>query len=175
MSFAALTSAHSVGSRKAALLVRSMNRADQVWLMSQLNDAQQTLLTTLQAELDAMGVTPALLSSDPRSVVKGVMSISGLTESAAPAVTDEDVLMALSHADVVALAHAFRHEPPGLVSRGLQLRDWPWRHRFLSELQLVSPGGGADRFDPPPWGREKDRAFDRALMRQMRLVCEDGA
>lgn len=30
-----------------------------------------------------------------------------------------------------------------------------------------------DRFEPHPWSREKDRAFDRALMHQMRLVCED--
>lgn len=172
MSFASLTSTHAVGPRQAALMIRAMSHQDQVWLMSQLSDAQKSLITTLQTELDALGVAPSILSAELGSGLLNAADTSGLNDPEALETPDEAFLMALNDSDVASLVQACLHEPPSLVMQSLRLRDWPWRQRFMTQWQLTMPGADMDRLDPMPWHRQEDRAFERSLMHQLRRVCE---
>lgn len=111
------------GVRQAALLLHGMAAVDRTWLLDQLPAEQQTVLSTLLAELAELGV-PAESAFVRQAVVEC---------EPAPART----LNCLSAQQIAALAQWLHPEPPMLVAQLLAAGPWPWEADLLSALDAV--------------------------------------
>jgi len=184
MTFSEFTSP-SLGNsaRHSALLLHAMSLSDRKWVLSRLPLYQQKELTTLVAELEALGISPDasvlsevlsdsvpspdLLSPDQQEAF-GATHLSPLR----PVLSDADFLMALDDVDLNALAKSWRSEPPGLVAMAIGLKNWPWKRKVLVHLPALPRRRVEDLLEVNRVQPDSDTALSRALMSQMRACCE---
>lgn len=108
------------GVRQAALLLHGMAPTDRTWVLDQLPQAQQELLSSLLAELAELGI-PA----DPYFVREAVV---------APTSPTAKPLHHLETWQLRVVADVVRHEPPTLVARLLVADSWPWSAQLLAGM-----------------------------------------
>ena len=104
--------------RESALLLHGLSRADQRWILSQLDQASARTLRTHLRELRELGI-PA----DPALAPSSAASSAGAPDSSADAVR-------LERASAASLQLALAGEPAWMVAQLLALRAWPWRTAF---------------------------------------------
>lgn len=117
--------------RKAALLLHGLSEPDRAWLLAQLPAPQRALLERLLEELQALGI-PADGELVAEAVARSAPAAAGRAGS--PADGPEQRIAELERASPARLVKLLSGEPPGVVARLLQLREWPWRAELLRQL-----------------------------------------
>lgn len=130
--------------RRAALLLHALPAADQRWLLKRLPEASRSSVLPLLAELRDLGM--------PRVPVEAVLGGSADSPS---------VEAALDHLRPQQVVEALAGEPPVLVARVLQMRQWPWTDTVVK--RLASPVKGRSAGEVPPAGPSLQEALTRAL------------
>lgn len=118
--------------RKAALMLHSMARSDQEWVLDRLDQERRTTVVGLLNELSDLGIP-----SDT-AFVKEVLQVNQSELKLYPLNPTKDVgamVERLSQADSCTIFQTLVHEPVGLIARFLSYCDWPWKNEVMFRFQ----------------------------------------
>jgi len=168
--------------RRAAVVAHALSPQDRDWLFSKLPAMEQAQLKGLLTELEQLGI-PAdrrLLVQALEPVQSKRMGEPALATPVSPAapVSDLDFFIHFDPLYETALSAALRAEPALLIVRFLRIRSWPWNQRVLASLPALLRrqvddvlSDLSEGVDAAPFGK----SLEAALLRAMRLRCEQGA
>ncbi|TAK83707.1 MAG: hypothetical protein EPO12_05445 [Aquabacterium sp.] len=105
------------GIKRAALLVHSLDPADQAWMLARLPAAGRPEVEAALGELQSLGIPP-----DPS--LAGALPLAPTREQVAQ---DSAASKALRRADAASVLQALRGQAPQAVAALLSLQAWPWR------------------------------------------------
>lgn len=106
------------GHRQSALLLHSLGKTDQSWILAQLGQADAHILSGYLSELKELGI-PA----DPALAARNGRGIAAHGSAAA-----------IHRASAAAMHLLLADEPAWMVGHLLALGQWPWREAFLDTL-----------------------------------------
>ncbi|MEN9864922.1 MAG: hypothetical protein RL748_512 [Pseudomonadota bacterium] len=115
------------GHRRTAVVLHGLQAQDRQWMLAELPGADQAIVRSHLAELEALGFQPG------PDVLAAVQDLAASVAMTADAAVVSDV-SGLQHATLQQMQTLLQDEPAALVARLLALQNWPWQEALLAAL-----------------------------------------